>query len=337
MDHSSSIADMTQELAGGVDSAEPAMLQEQVAQGNFTGLRQFLARTRQSHDWQDRYFVLDLVGPSILQGSLNPLCATEPKSVDLSLIRGVHLLDLVSKSRGTKTADRTTEQQMAQTAQYVKATIASLRQATQLDPADPTPYVFLMRSCQIFSDLHKHLHQSYGQAIQLAPDFVPAHFVMVNAQSKKWAGSHQQSLQVARAAMSHALPPSDAPACVFLAHLLVWQHVILFDKDHKRAQAYTSDREVVQELNDAFDRWTQPPYRPRRSSLPYLHHAAYWYYQAGDRTRLQQAFAQTNGQLWDKAWNFAGDARKAHTCAVEFASTGKKNTEKKSGLFGWLK
>ena len=328
-------------LSGDFDSKETEVLQQQVAELDFTGLRRFLASTRQNHDWQDRYFVLDLVAPSILPGSLDALCTAEPNAADLSLIRGTHLFDLASKSRGTKVADRTTGQQMAQTEHSIKAAIAALRHAIQLDPADPVPYVFAMRSFQMFADLHKHLHQAYQQAAHLAPDFVQAHLAMVNALAEKWGGSHAQSLQVARSAVSHAQPGSDAPACLFLAHILVWQHIILFEKDRKRADDYANDRKVVQELNEVFQRWIQPPYQSRRSSLPYLHHAAYWYYQAGDRARLQQALARTAGKRWDKAWSFASDPHRTYVSALEFAATGTKNDstlpKKKSGFVAWLK
>jgi hypothetical protein len=331
----------TPQVSSDFHNEEMDHLQQQVRQGDFKGLRQFLSRTRNNRDWQDRYFILDVVAPTISPGSVDSLCSTEPSAADLSLIRGVQLFDLVGKNRGTKTADRTTDQQFSQAQQYAKAAITNLHRAFQRDPADPTPHVFAMRSFQVFSDFHKPLQQAYQQAIHAAPDFVPAHWAMVNAQSKKWGGSHEQSLQVARAAMSHFQPGSDAPVCIFLAHILVWQYVILFDKDRKRAEGYANDRKVTQELNEAFELWIRPPYQPRRSSLPYLQHAAYWYYNAGDQTRLQQALARSGGKSWDKAWVFVGDGRKNYASALEFAATGTKNgaaqQEKKRGLFGWFK
>jgi hypothetical protein len=320
---------------------ELASLQQQAANSDFAGLRQFLARTQKACDWQDEYFVVDLIAPFVKPRSLDPMCAAEPNAADLYLLRGAHLFDLFSKSRGTKTADRTSEEQIAQAGEYLKAAISSLRRAIQLAPGDPTPHVFAMRCFQVFSDLHKNLHQAYQTAIQIAPDFVPAHFVMVNAQSRKWGGSHEQSLQVARSAMSHAQPASDAPACLFLAHIVVWQHAVLFEKDRKRADAYAASGKVTQELKDAFDRWTRPPYAVRRSSVPYLHHAAYWYYQTGDRAHLQQSLACTAGRPWDKAWSFAGDSGKTYTSALQFASHGTKpdrgRSSSKGGLFGWFK
>ena len=329
------------QFAPDFNGSELASLQKQAANGDFTELRQFLSRAQKARDWQDEYFVLDVIAPFIKPGSLDPICAAEPSAADLHLVRGAHLFDLVSKSRGTKTADRTSEMQIAQAGEYTKAAISSLRRAIQLSPGDPTPHVFAMRCFQVFSDLYKNLHQAYQAAIQVAPEFVPAHFIMVNAQSQKWGGSHEQSLKVARSAMSQAQPGSDAPSCLFLAHILVWQHAVLFEKDRKRADAYAADGKIMQELKDAFDRWTCPPYAVRRSSVPYLHHAAYWYYQTGDRAHLQQALARTGGRPWDKAWSFAGDAGKTYASAQQFASHGTQSDpaqlSKKGGLFGWFR
>jgi len=193
-------------------------------------MRQFLARNRPSQDWQDRYFVLDVVAPSIRAGSLDMPCAAEPNAADLALIRGAHVFDMVAKARGTKTADRTTEAQVVQAQHHIKAALGSLRRATQLDSADPTPHVFAMRCFQVFSDLQTHLQPAFQQAVAIAPDSVPAHFVIVNAKSKKWGGSHEEALQLARSAMAHANSCSAAAACLFLAHILVWQYAVLFDK-----------------------------------------------------------------------------------------------------------
>jgi len=322
-------------------SADATTFQQQAARGDFSALRQFLAKNRQAVDWQDRYFILDVIAPSIAPRSLDPLCAVESKSADLALMQGAHFFDLVSKARGAKTADKTNELQMNQAAQFIKAAMASLRRAHQLDPADPTSHVFAMRCFQVFSDLQKNLHSAYQQAVTVVPDFVPAHFVMVNAQSEKWGGSHEKSLQIARSAILHAKPASDAAACLFLAHILVWQHAMLFEKNRKRADAYAQDPKVTQELHSAFDQWIRPAYQTRRSSVPYLHHAAYWFFQAGDRPRLQQALAFTKGKTADKAWSFAGDGAKTYAAALEFASTGVKPDiaapKKSSGLLGWLK
>ena len=89
-------------------SQDATAFQQQAARGDFSALRQFLAKNRQTPDWQDRYFILDVVAPSIAPRSLDPLCAIESKAADLALMQGAHFFDLVSKARGAKTADKTT-------------------------------------------------------------------------------------------------------------------------------------------------------------------------------------------------------------------------------------
>lgn len=324
---SASIQQSGEELGG----VEAQRLKQQMQRGEFSQLRELLARTRREPDWQDRYFMLDVVTPAIPPGPLDAACAAEPGAADLFLIQGAHLFDLQAKARGAKTADLTSKQQFAQAFQFLGASVASLRRASELDPQDPTPYVFAMRALQISSEYEQAFKEAYQKAVRLVPDFLPAHWVMVNARAKKWAGSHEESLRVARSAMAAAKPGSDMAACLFFAHLLVWQYIRLFDKDQRKADTYLRDRDINKELNAAFDKWIQPPYQARRSSVPYLHHAAVWFYKQNDRERLAQALTQTNGIFYDRAWSFAGNARQAYAAALDMA------TKKKGGIFGWLR
>lgn len=321
----------TQQATNEPGGKEISVLKQQLQRGELSPLRQVLAATKEKQDWQDRYFVLEAVASSILPGVLQSACAAEPNVADLALIRGVHLFDLVARSRGTKVADQTSAEQFKKALQYVQEAVPTLAQASQLTPEDPTPYVFAMRALQIASNFAPQLQTAYQKAVLLAPDFLPAYWVMINARSKKWAGSHEESLQIARSAMKNAKPGSDLAACLFLARILAWQYTLLFDKDAKGAAAYFKDREIATELNAAFDRWVQAPYQPRRSSVPYLLHAAFWYYKANDRERLAAVFSHTAGVFYDRAWSFAGNAHEAYAAALELTA------RKKSGVLGWFK
>ena len=316
----------TQELGG----AEAAQLKQHLQRGDLSGLRRLLAHTNEQRDWQDRYFMLDLLAPFILSPSLETALASEPNAADLMLLRGVLYFDLLSKARGVKTADKVTEQQVQSAAQHIKTTVADLRRAMQLNPQDPTPYVFTMRSLQVFSEHQQYAQETYQKAVQLVPDFLPAHWARINSRSEKWGGSHAESLQLARSVAAAAKPGSDTPACLFYAHLLVWQFAKAFDKNEKRAATYLKDRAIQQELTTAFDRWMQPPYQPRRSSVLYLQHAAHWFYRVEDRERLARALTHCNGAFFSSAWSFGGGARQAYAEAVALAA-------KKKGILGWLK
>ena len=138
--------------------------------------------------------------------------------------------------------------------------------------------------------------------------------------SKRWHGSHEESLQFARHAMTKAGPGSDMPACLFRAHMLAQSHPIHFDENPKEAERYLHDPEVTRELNAAFDAWTQPPYVPRRSSIPYLHYAAYWYYLCEDASRLQRALSLTGNIFSEAPWSWIGNPRKVYARAVQIAA-----------------
>ncbi len=110
------------------------------------------------------------------------------------------------------------------------------------------------------------------------------------------------------------------PACLFRAHMLAQSHSTQFDENPKEAERYLHDPEVTRELNAAFDAWTQPPYVPRRSSVPYLHYAAWWYYLSEDVARLQRALSLTGNIFSEAPWSWIGNSRKVYARAVQIAA-----------------
>jgi tetratricopeptide (TPR) repeat protein len=312
------------DAAAPVDAAargdsEASILKEQVKQGDLAGLRAYLARTRKECDWQDREFMLELITPSIRLAALDFACDTEPESADLFLIRCSFYSELAQTTRGSGTCDRLTEGKLRNTAECIQAALADLEKATRLDPEDPTPYAAILPALTIFEQLQPHQQHAFQQAVRLAPDLVPAYFPIVNTLAKRWYGSHEQSIEFARHAMTNAGPGSDMPACLFRAHRLAWSHPIHFDDNPREAERYLHNPEVTRELNAAFDAWTQPPYTPRRSSVKYLNFAAFWYYHAEDAARLKRALSITGNVFTVEPWSWIGDARKVYARAVQIA------------------
>lgn len=320
----------TPELGG----PEASRLKQQVQGGDFSGMREYLARTRQSRDWQDRCFLLDLVAPQVRPDALLAACAAEPKAADLLLLQGAYHFDQVGQSRGTHVAEHTSEEQFVSADQHLNRMVNCLRELYALDSFDPTPHVFAIRGLVIFSENEALLKQEYAEAVRIAPDCVPAHTAMVNARSKKWGGSHQEALQIARAAMETERHGSDMPVCLFRAHFSVWQYARAFDKNKAEADRYLKNRSVSQELNQALDQWLGENYQPRRSSIPYLHEAALWYYISGDYTQLQRVLTLTGNTPYDRMWGQLGDPHKIYGDALQKAASAR---EKKSGLLGWFK
>ncbi len=320
-------------MSDGLDTAEVDGWKHQLQRDDFSGIRQYLARTRDARDWQDGCYCLNLLAPDIPLEPLTAACAAEPGAADLWLLLGLHSYGQLAQSRGSKTAEKTSEEQFREAEWHLHNMMISLPPVGSLTPDDPTPHVFAVRGLVVFSDNVDTLKREYAEAARLAPDCVPAHFAMVNARSRKWGGSHEEALHIARAAQSAWGAGSDLPACLFLAHFHVWQYARMFDRDKVQAERYLKNGAVRQELDRALDRWIGDSYRPRRSSLPYLHQAALWYDLCGDDVRLGRLLALTGPTPDDKVWGQIGDPRTTFSRAVQKAmSPGKAKT----GILGWF-
>lgn len=295
-------------------------LTDQVRRGDLSGLRQYLAGTRETADWNDRIFVLDEVAPSINLPALDFACDTEPSAADLFVIRSSFFSDLAWKRRGGGTADKISEDRWAASANCIQEALMSRDKAVRLDPEDPTAHVAVLQALGIFCQLWPEMRATFQRVTSLSSDVVMAHRPIVSILAKRWGGSHEQSLDFARSALSKAAPGSDMAYCLFWAHNLVYTHPIHFDNDPEAAEKYLHSQPVADEISAAFDAWISPPYLPRRSSIPLLHTAAAWFYRTRDLGRLRKALDLIGGIFEAGPWSSFGDPRTAFDRATLLAA-----------------
>jgi hypothetical protein len=306
--------------------AELAALSQQLQQGKLDGLREYLARTRSERDWQDRIFVLSQVAAKASIGDLDAACEAEPNAADVFLIRCAYFGELSKSMRGTGTCDEVTKERFKNSAECVKAAVGDLAKSTQLDKEDPTCYSLILHPLTIFSQ-HEMMKRAFQCATALAPDLVPAYRAITTSLAKRWGGSHEASVAFAREGLKKAGPGSDMAACLFWAHSLVRTHYRAFDKDPRAEQLYLQNIDVRRELDEAFDKWLEPPYTARRSSIPFLKHASAWYLAARNKARLDRAIALTKEQL---------RISKATAPAKPKPSASDSSTIGGGGLLSWL-
>ena len=301
-------------------------LTEQAKSGDLSGLRQYLSRARATADWNDRTFVLDCVVHWIPLATLDFACETEPSAADLFVIRSSFFSSLAWKKRGSGAADKIAEDRWSAAANCIKEALAARDKAVQLDPQDPTAHVRVLQSLGIFDAFWPEMQATFQKATNLAPDIVDVYRPIVSIMSKRWGGSHEKSLDFARSSFAKAAPGSDMAFCLFWAHFLVYTHFLYFDDNKQEANQYLHSSRVADELQTAFDAWTQSPYVPRRASIPLLHHAAVRFYMTHDLDRLRKALSLIGGVFYRKAWNFLGDGRTVFDRATLIAA-GKKPDE----------
>jgi tetratricopeptide (TPR) repeat protein len=298
---------------------EATQLRSELKEGNLAGLREYLARSLCERDWQDRDFMLALVIPELRLEALSFAEELEPEAADLALVRCAYFVRRAWQMRGNGTTDKVGEIGFEAAANCVKSAIESLYKAKDLNPSDPTPHAYILPALMIFTGLAEVFQAAFSRVEELAPNHVPAHYTMVNTLSKRWGGSHELSLEFAREAVRRAPLGSDMPVCLFWAHSLVRTHLEGFDNNPEAAEEYARKKEIRAELEEAFDRWTQPSYQPRRSSALYLHQAAAWFYRVLDRERLRRSLSLLGDTYASGPWTIFGNARKAHAAAIRFA------------------
>ena len=269
---------------------------KQVAEGNFSGFREYLSQTRASADWQDRIFVLERVAPKVSVDALDAACAAEPEAADLLVIRCAYYCGLAKTMRGSATSDQVSAARFQNSAECVKTALVDMKRSTQLDDQDPTAFTLVLHPLTIFSQTELQ-QKAFANATAISPALVPAHFAMINPLSKRWGGSHEASVGFARQAMTKATPGSDMAACLFWAHNLVRTHLVHFDKAVQAAKRYALQPDVGSELNDALDNWLVPSFVARRSSIWFLHQASQWYRATADLDRLKRVVAFTGEEL----------------------------------------
>jgi tetratricopeptide (TPR) repeat protein len=231
---------------------------------------------------------------------------------------------MAAAMRGKATCDEVTEEGWVKAGEAVEKGVEALNRAAQLDARDPTAFACMLPALMIYGQTMPLMQNAFQHAIRIAPDLVPAHRSVVNASAKRWYGSHEASLQMAREAMKHASPGSDMAACLFWAHSLVRGHYEHFDKDAKAAEEYAQSPEVQRELAEAFDTWVAPPYQPQRSSVPYLGWAGQWFFRVRDAERLQRVLDLTRGDYAVEGWNSKSDYQRAELFAAGKTNPGAK-------------
>jgi len=148
---------------------EAARFALEFSDGNLAGLREYLARTREAREWQDRILMLELVASSIPLDVLETACAIEPDAADLAVVRcAYYSLQTVEHRFGN--FDEASPHGVRKAADSIRAAMTALETAAELDPADPTAFACIMCALGVFDKLKPVMQHAFHQAIAIAPE-----------------------------------------------------------------------------------------------------------------------------------------------------------------------
>ena len=277
-------------------------------QGDLRPLFEHMAEARAAGDWDEQAFMAEVVGRECPLPVLDQACAQMPGVAEPRVARGAHLIKRAWDARGGGTADTITDEGAGTMVQVLEAARRDLAEAAQYDAYSPVPHALMIE----VATLHESLSRKDGQAafsyaLERHPTDLLAFRNMLRLAAKKWGGSHEEALQVARMAVSRATPGSDLPGCLFNAHIEIWFCQKQFEGNEAAAGAYLANPEVRGELDRAFDAWLAAGYEARAVSPPQLHLAAFWYHLVGDQARLKRAVAAINMVPVSHPWHYLGE------------------------------
>jgi len=226
-----------------------------------------------------------------------------PESPAARILAAAVELQAALDARGAGTADTVSEEGGSLFIRHAALAEDHARAVTESDPDDPIPWLILMRTAFALSgDLEEHT-QRYRQAAARAPDSWAVHHTALLAASERWFGSFGVALELARAA-GRGRPESPLSLMVIRAHLMRWEYLSYFEEDDEAADAYWDRRDVIEEVQRAFDAFIDQVPDGMDGALA-RSVAAGWFALRGDEERLVRAFGD-DPVYFEREWQIFG-------------------------------
>ncbi len=193
-------------------------------------------------DWKQRPTFFD----AWVEG--NPGCA------EAWLLRGAHGTQWAWEARTGAQAEQVPQEAWAVFFERLKSAWEDLNRAIEINPADPTPFGFLI-PCAMGLQMEKELvFRCLENTIARSVVSWKAHSATLFYLCKKWYGSHEEMFEFVRSVSASAPDGSGLHALIPIAHHERYLYAFAFDRDKEFAEAYYDQPEIRREIVDAYHR-----------------------------------------------------------------------------------
>ena len=273
-----------------------------------TELRGLLAQARQGKlgdyhraieaarhgQWADRWFLSNELAPYTDRGCVAAYVEKNPYSIGARF-----LMFMCIKSQGLHARREGGE---ARAHSLLAAAEEHLRQACRIDPADPTPYVFLIYSANYRRQGREVAHHYLTEALRRDPDSLPAASAMLHYLVDRGAPA-SELLTFARGVATRPAG-SELNAAIMLAYRWIWGTA---DDEATRRWVLT-DPQARAEITASYDASLGAPgFRPTRHSVESHNRAAWFFFKLGDHARLRREVAAVGERSIGAVWTDFGD------------------------------
>lgn len=230
-----------------------------------------------------------------------------PADPTAALINAESLVELAWKIRGASQAHATTQEQFEGFHRVLAQAPDAFAEAARLAPADPCPYIGMMRVAMGLGWPHENMHTLWGEVVRRAPQHVGAHAVALQYWCAKWRGSEELMYSFATSAAANA----PAGSLLTILRLLATYEELLGQKsDHPGYQSAQTSAAIDALLADV----AAAP--AGHAWLPAARHLLVWFLRA--QNRLVEAAGQlrmVDGYIGATPWRYNSDPKRFY-CAT---------------------
>jgi hypothetical protein len=199
-----------------------------------------------------------------------------------------------------------------------------LQMAAWLDPSDPTPWAYLIKTGLGLYVGAKEIENRFREACQRDPEHRPAHSFMMQSLSEKWGGLHALMFDFARNTVVQAKEGSPLHTLIAEAHVERWLFY-LAENSPEMAKAYFRKQEHVREITKSAIHSIQSiHYRKSKLTPFYQNLFAFCFWQMGNKAMARKEFQNIGLNVTDVPWIYFNDP------IGEFTRARQESEEKKS-------
>jgi hypothetical protein len=273
------------------------------------------ARLTRTRDADDRGHVsgmmMEAAGPWVEEW-----LAAEPSRSEPWVMRGLHRIGWAWQARGSGRAEDVDEQAWPLFFERLQLAEQDLGQAIERDATDPLPWAYLLITGRALELDVDELRRRYEEAGRRAPQAWQAPWLMLEALTEKWSGSHDLMFEFANDVSRAAPDGSQLHALVAEAHVHRWEHFRMEDPADEEGQlGYYRRPEVQEALRRA---WTRghgsSAYRPGRFAPNQRAAFAFGFILGADDASARAVFDQLN-RVTNRPWSCLGPPMEVFTTA----------------------
>ena len=265
------------------------------------------ARLKQTRAADDRAFVAGMMmaeaGPWI-----EAWLAAEPSRGEPWMMRGLSRIGWAWEARGSGRAEDVPEDAWPEFFARLNLAEEDLHEAMRHDAKDALPWAYLLITGRALQVDVEELRRRYEEGRARAPEAWQASWLMLEALTEKWSGSHDLMFQFAREVSAAAPPGSGLHALLAEAHFQRWLYFRMEDPPDRQGElSYYRKPEVQEELRDAWARGPgSPSFRKGRFAPNQRALFAFAFSLGGDDASARAVFDQLD-RVTSDPWQHLGE------------------------------